>query len=59
MSKDNKTIRVILADDHQVVRRGIRKFLVESGAIEVVAEAADGDQAVALIDESDIPRLVC
>lgn len=44
-------IRVILADDHQVVRRGIRDFLVESGKIEVMAEAGDGKEALSLIDE--------
>ncbi len=43
-------IRVILADDHQVVRRGIRGFLVESGKIEVLAEAEDGQEALDLIE---------
>ncbi len=42
-------IRVILADDHAVVRKGIREFLEEAGDIQVVAEAADGDEALALI----------
>lgn len=45
-----QTIRVILADDHQVVRHGIKGFLEEAG-IEVVAEAENGEQAVALIRE--------
>ncbi len=44
-------IRVVLADDHAVVRKGIREFLDESGDIRVVAEAADGSQAVALVAE--------
>jgi DNA-binding NarL/FixJ family response regulator len=39
------TIRVVLADDHSVVRRGIRDFLVEAGDIEVLAEAENGRQA--------------
>lgn len=38
-------IRVILADDHAVVRQGIRDFLEEDGDIEVIAEAPDGDRA--------------
>ncbi len=42
-------IRVILADDHAVVRKGIREFLEEDSAIRVVAEASDGEEAVALI----------
>jgi len=44
-------IRVVLADDHAVVRKGIREFLEEEGDIVVVAEAADGAQAVALVVE--------
>src|SRR3989337_66352 len=45
------TIRVILADDPAVVRKGIREFLTEPGDIEVVAEASDGDEAIALIEQ--------
>ena len=44
-------IRVILADDHAVVRRGIREFLEDAGDIEVVAEADDGAEALHLIEE--------
>ena len=43
-------IRVVLADDHAVVRKGIREFLTEPGDIEVVAEAADGAEAIALLE---------
>lgn len=42
-------IRVVLADDHSVVRRGIRDFLTEVGDITVVAEAENGTQALELI----------
>lgn len=42
-------IRVVLADDHAVVRKGIREFLEEDGDIEVVAEAADGERVKELI----------
>ena len=48
---DIQSIRVILADDHAVVRKGIREFLDAEKDIEVVAEAADGAQAVALVAE--------
>ena len=44
-----KQVRVILADDHAVVRKGIREFLEEDAAIRVVAEANDGEEAVALV----------
>lgn len=46
------TIRVVLADDHAVVRKGIREFLEEDDAIEVVAEAGDGERVKSLIYES-------
>jgi DNA-binding NarL/FixJ family response regulator len=39
-------IRVVLADDHAVVRQGLRTFLDLQDDIEVVAEASDGNQAV-------------
>src|SRR5574342_751533 len=42
-------IRVLLADDHAVVRKGIRDFLEEDKEIRVVAEASDGEAALALI----------
>jgi DNA-binding NarL/FixJ family response regulator len=50
---ETQPIRVVLADDHAVVRKGIREFLEEEGDIVVVAEAADGDQAVALVAEHE------
>jgi DNA-binding NarL/FixJ family response regulator len=40
------TIRVLLADDHPVVREGLRGFLELQEGVEVVAEAADGAAAV-------------
>jgi DNA-binding NarL/FixJ family response regulator len=41
-------VRVVLADDHTVVRKGIREFLEEEGDIQIVAEATTGAEAVAL-----------
>ncbi len=41
-------LRVVLADDHAVVRKGIREFLEEEGDIDVVAEASTGVEAVSL-----------
>lgn len=46
-----KPIRVILADDHEVVRAGIRQFLEAARDIEVLAEADDGEQAIEFIAE--------
>jgi len=39
-------IRVMIADDHKLVRDGLRQILLAASGIEVVAEAADGDQAL-------------
>ena len=47
----NMPIRVLLADDHAVVRAGIRMFFERAKDIEVVAEADDGEQAQAMILE--------
>jgi DNA-binding NarL/FixJ family response regulator len=44
-------IRVVLADDHAVVRKGIREFLEEEGDIAVVGEAKDGQEALGMIVE--------
>ena len=45
-----KSIRVLLADDHALVRAGIRSLLEQAGHVEVVAEAGDGHQAVQLVE---------
>ncbi|MDD2902793.1 MAG: response regulator transcription factor [Syntrophales bacterium] len=39
-------IRILLADDHSIVRAGLRRIIEDSGDIEVIAEAADGHEAV-------------
>jgi two-component system, NarL family, response regulator LiaR len=43
-------IRVILADDHTLVREGTRRILEATNTVSVVAEAADGAQAVEVVD---------
>jgi len=45
------SIRVILADDHPVVRSGIRAELDGADGIEVVGEASSGDEAIRLVEE--------
>jgi len=45
------TIRVLVADDHAVVRQGLRMFLALDDDIEIVGEACDGRQAVDLAHE--------
>jgi NarL family two-component system response regulator LiaR len=45
------TIRILVADDHGVVRQGLRMFLSLDPELQVVGEASDGAQAVALVRE--------
>jgi len=42
-------IKILLADDHSIVRAGLRRIVEESGDMEVVAEAADGREAIQLV----------
>jgi DNA-binding NarL/FixJ family response regulator len=51
LMKETTTIRVLLADDHPLLRSGLRAILEGEAGIEVVAEAGDGQTAVALAAE--------
>jgi DNA-binding NarL/FixJ family response regulator len=42
-------IRILVADDHQIVRAGLAQFIVEQDDMEIAAEAASGDEVIALI----------
>lgn len=44
-------IRVLLADDHHIVRAGIRQLLESAGDLQVIAEAGDGEEAQTLIQK--------
>lgn len=46
--------RILLADDHALVRRGLRLILDSQPDLEVVAEASDGAEAVKLALSTDI-----
>ena len=45
-------IKVLLADDHSIVRAGLRRIIEESGEMQVVAEAADGQEAIQLVKKT-------
>jgi CheY-like chemotaxis protein len=45
------TLRVLLVDDHKIVRQGIRAMLAEASDIEVVGEAGNGQEAIELADQ--------
>jgi DNA-binding NarL/FixJ family response regulator len=51
------SIRVVVADDHAVVREGIRHVLERAPRVEVVGEAADGHEALAVV-EGEAPDVV-
>lgn len=54
MNEDNQsdqgTIRVLIVDDHGMVRRGLNAYLKNEPGIEVVGDAKDGQQALALCE---------
>lgn len=51
-------IRILLADDHALVRRGVRLILEQQPDLRVVAEAADGAEAVALLRDTAVDLVV-
>ena len=50
-------IRVLIVDDHTVVRQGLRFLLQQEADIEIIGEAADGGQAIAMVGEH-VPAVV-
>ncbi len=56
MDRTDRVISIVLADDHPVVRIGVRNMLAEEGGFSVVGEASDGDEAITqtLEQEPDI-----
>src|SRR5437773_3158441 len=51
MSKTTRRIRILLADDHAVVRQGFRLILSSQADMEIIGEAGDGRQAVELAEK--------
>ena len=51
MSNSSHNVRVLIADDHGIIRDGVRSVLTHDLGMEVVGEAADGQQAVRLARE--------
>ena len=51
-------IRVVLADDHTIVREGLKQILTSDGGFEVVGEARDGHEAMARVRELAFDVLV-
>jgi DNA-binding NarL/FixJ family response regulator len=53
-----RQVRVLLADDHTLVRSGIRRILESQPGIEVLAEAADGAAALSMVEQTKADVLV-
>ena len=53
-----KRIRIVLADDHPIVRDGLRKLLTLEEDIEVVGEASDGREVVQVIQDTSPDILI-
>ncbi len=51
MTPETNKIKVLIVDDHQVVRQGLRTFLELHEDIDVVGEAGDGAQAVEMVQQ--------
>lgn len=54
MNEETHTIKVLLADDHKLVRDGIKGYLEDNPVIVLAAEAGDGEEALKLIAQKEI-----
>ncbi|RZM01776.1 MAG: response regulator transcription factor [Pedobacter sp.] len=52
------SIRILIADDHSVVRKGIRMLLEDEADVQIVGEASDGDEAIDLLASIDTDVLL-
>src|SRR5207247_11342560 len=48
---DTKPIRIVIADDHAIFRDGLKRLLATQDDFQVLAEASDGKEAIALASE--------
>ena len=48
-----ETVRVLLADDHELVRAGIRSLLEKIPSVEIVGEVGDGQEAIRLVEKHE------
>ncbi len=55
----NQVYKIILADDHVLVRRGIKKVLEEDPNMKVIGEAGDGLQLLELLEKVEPDLVVC
>ena len=51
MEKGKEPLKIILADDHVLIRHGIKNLLSQSGEFEVVGEASNGEELIVMLDD--------
>jgi two-component system, NarL family, invasion response regulator UvrY len=51
-------VRLLIADDHAVVRQGIRQILSDAPEVEVVAEASNGLEAIEIVRSGDVDVVI-
>jgi DNA-binding NarL/FixJ family response regulator len=51
-------IKILLAEDHQIVRNGIKNVLENDGAFQVIAETSNGKEALELIEQGASPDII-
>lgn len=58
MTTPTRRLRVLIVDDHMIIRRGLRQILLESPQIESVEEAADGPSALRVLRNTPIDAVL-
>lgn len=58
LETSNESIRVMLVDDHPLMRRGIRQLLESEVDFEVICEASNGTDAIAIARQNDVDLIV-
>ena len=57
--ESNHLFKIVLADDHVLVRRGIKRIIEEDGDLKVVAEAGDGLELLELLQKISPDLVIC
>lgn len=59
IGESNHLFKIILADDHVLVRRGIKRIIEEDGDLRVVGEAGDGLELLELLQQINPDLVIC
>lgn len=58
LEEKSSIIRILIADDHAVVREGIKKILSETSDISVTAEAGDGNEVIGKLEKDSFDLVI-